>query len=307
LTQTRFFVAGHVEIDEIVDASSQATPRVELGGALCYSSITLASMGYKPTAVTKIGIDFPSKYVEMLKQFAALNLEGSRSEIAKTTRFRIERTPEDRDLWLLAKCEQLTIKDFQTLAGDIHVSGPKAVILNAVAGEIGPKAVQFVLEHSNHVFVDSQSFVRTFDSATGHVGLRKGMDLSFLKGVELIKADERELAALTGITDRQIAIESLSAYARDVLVSSGPGQAEIYQHGSLKHFSQPPKVDVRDTTGAGDILLASYSARLMETNDAEKSLEFATLASSLSTEILGVQKAIVSRDKVLRRIALDKR
>ena len=299
-SSSEFVVVGHATIDEIIGPGSSGGSRTELGGGVCYSSFCLASLGHKPNIVTRVGSDFPEEYSNLLRIKAGVEIGDWISQSSKTTRFRIYLDNNDRKFTLMERCEDLTMEDLVTCYRRIPASDG-IVIVNAVNGELSSATVRFLTAQSSNIFLDSQSFTRVIDPNDGKVTLTHGLDVSFLAGVKVLKADMQELTALTGL-DTSSAIDILSKYVKGILVTSGGGETKYYEDGILKCSARPFAVKVKDTIGSGDIILASFTSRLLETGDPVDALEFATAASSLSTETVGVGKAILSRQEIMQRM-----
>jgi sugar/nucleoside kinase (ribokinase family) len=289
-------IAGHVVVDEIIDRADQVIPRQALGGAPSYSSLALSSLGYHPEIVTHIGVDFPDEYTGLIKDQTGLNVLRWIAPGYKTTSYRIDRSGEHRRLWLAAKCKDLTIEDFRAYVAT--ASSSRSVVLNPVAGEISISLLERISKEFELVFVDSQGFVRRFDKNTGEVGMRSGLDISALAGVDVLKADQEELSAWTGTSNRESAIRQLTKFVNVLLVTSGPSRVEVYEDGKLQLKASPFKVQVADTTGAGDIMLSSFAARYTETRDLREALVFAVTASTLAVRKYGIEKAILSKPEV---------
>lgn len=296
------FVAGHVVIDEIIDTPLQRVPRQELGGALCYSALCLKSLGYETEIVTRVGADFPRAYSKFLISEANVDIDEWRVNNVNSTKYRIDRSGDERRLWLASKCSDLTFNDFKRALNETSRDLPKALILNPVAGEVSLKLLESVSKEFELVFVDSQGFTRKFDEKTGEVSKKSGLDISSLVGVDALKADAGELYSWTGSKNKEDAINQLSTFVGNVIFTSGRGTVELYGKGKLRGRTKPLEVKVKDNTGAGDILLAAYAARFLETNNTLDALEFGTAASSLAVQEIGIKKAILSRSKIMKEL-----
>ena len=204
-------IAGHIVVDEIIDRPGQLTPRKALGGAPSYSSFALASLGYKPGIVTHIGDDFPDDYALLIKERTGINVYKWIAQDSKRPVSRIDRSGERRRLWLAAKCRELGIEDFRAYLTDPPTV--KAIVLNPVAGEISLSLLERISKEFELVFVDSQGFVRRFDKKTGEVGMRAGLDISALAGVDVLKVDQEELEAWSGTSNKESAIRQISKFA----------------------------------------------------------------------------------------------
>ena len=292
-------IAGHVVVDEIIDRPDQTVPRRALGGAPSYSSFALSSLGYKPEIVTHVGDDFPDDYSKLIEEKTGLSARRWVAEGCKTTCYRIDRSGDHRRLWLVSKCKELSFDDFRLYLDSSR--DERALVLNPVAGEISLPLLQRICKEFDLVFADSQGFVRRFDENTGEVGMKFGLDISALAGVDFLKADSEELQAWTGTNNKRSAIQLISSFVETLLLTSGPAKVEVYDHGTLVLKAAPFKVGVSDTTGAGDIMLSSFAARYAETRDVQKALVFAVTASTLAIRNYGIEKAILSKQEILTR------
>lgn len=293
-------VAGHAVLDEIVEDKSAKVTRNELGGALSYSALSLGSLGYKPKVITIVGRDFPTKYINLLRSQAGIEIEEWMKHQQKTTRFKIDTTGRERKMWLQTRSRKFRIGDFIKATNNFQHTRA-ALILNPVAGEISSDLLRQVKTKFKYIFVDSQGFVRQFDPKSGLVSGKEKLEISALKGIWALKADQRELFAWTGFRSRQAAIERISKYIENLLVTSAAKKVELYCKGKITCSARPLEVRVSDTTGAGDILLATFAMRYLETFDLREALEFATTASSLAIRKVGIKKAILSRSEILDR------
>jgi ribokinase len=89
-----------------------------------------------------------------------------------------------------------------------------------------------------------------------------------------------------------------------VAVTLGAKGAKLYRNGKRIASATPPKVDVVDTTGAGDAFAAGLSVALAEKQSPQDALEFACAVGALTATKLGTQTASPTRadvDRVLGR------
>ena len=294
-----FLIAGHAVLDDFIDSKKQTIYRNDLGGGVCYGSLAVKSLGYVPKVITRVGGDFPTTHLNYMKTFAGVSLEDYVDRYQNTTRYRIDSNDSHRKLWLLAKCGDLTLEDFARAAE--HFQG-EALILNPVAGEVSLNVIRQIVGKFKYVFLDSQGFVRGFQPNTGLVFNTILTDSSALRGVFALKADREELFAWTGINDAKKAIKEILRFAKNLILTSGPGVVELYRKDGRVLRAKPLAIETTDTTGAGDIMLASFAVRYCETGNLLDSLEFATAASSLATQKIGVAKAILSYRDVISQI-----
>ncbi len=290
-------VAGHVVIDQIIDERGQRFPRTTLGGPISYSSLTLTSLGQKCEIVTKVGFDFPSIYESFLQQQARVDVSEFRVPSYRTTSYRIDRTFNPRRMWLLFKCRSLAWDDFAKYLGD-GVPKPKTLIVNSVANEISLSLMERLSKEFELVLADSQGFVRKIPKDHSEIRFKSGLDISSLSGVDVLKADTEELASWTGVRDRETSIRLISKFVDVLLLTSGAGVVDLFQNGKHRYRAFPFQVKVGDTTGAGDIMLASFASKFTETREHQESLIYAVSAASLAVKKIGVEKAVLDPREV---------
>lgn len=92
--------------------------------------------------------------------------------------------------------------------------------------------------------------------------------------------------------------EVLSDYKGLLAITLGSKGAKFLKAGNILAEAQPPKVEVVDTTGAGDSFAAALTVALMEGQSPQKALEFACSVGALTTTKLGTQAATPSRAEV---------
>ena len=83
-----------------------------------------------------------------------------------------------------------------------------------------------------------------------------------------------------------------------VAITLGSQGAELWQGGELIARATPPKVEVVDTTGAGDAFAAGLVVALAEGQPKHDALKFACAVGALTTTRLGTQTASPSREAV---------
>jgi sugar/nucleoside kinase (ribokinase family) len=288
-------IAGHVVIDEIIDATSQGVPRRALGGPPSYSSIALSSLGLKSKIVTKVGDDFPDQYSVLLRDFGGTEIEKFKVKGRKSTSFLIDRSVEPRRMTLLTKCKNLSESDF--FRNQLITSKLRGLVVNTVAGEISLSLLDRISKEFKFVFVDSQGFVRKI-SKNNEITLRSGMDVSRLLGVDFLKADPNEISSWTGNKDLEVSLRQLERFVRYIIITSGSGFAEIYEGQKLKYRAKPLDVNILDTTGAGDIFLAVFASSFIQSENIPKALATSCCAASLALERRGIEKAVLDKQRI---------
>ena len=96
--------------------------------------------------------------------------------------------------------------------------------------------------------------------------------------------------------------ELLRRYPEKLIITQGSrGVSTVLKDGTLLQVPCA-KVNVVDTTGAGDTFQAAFAVRVTAGDSLEQALRFANTAAGLSTEKLGAQSAMPSEQQVLERL-----
>ncbi|WP_366078458.1 carbohydrate kinase, partial [Thermococcus sp.] len=209
-------------------------PKVEerLGGGAYYSALVLSR--FCTVEILTGFSSLPEKWLNELERIGKLRVVHTSS----TTTYELTYvSPFDRTLRLLERAEEIRT---------IPEKGYDLILINPVANEVPPSLVSEALDRGKLVVVDAQGFIRTFRD--GRVGLRE-LDASFLRGVGVVHAEKGEAEYLRNLSPGDV--ESL-------LITNGPNPGVAYHRGRAYRF-HPVKIEVEESTGAGDVFLASFS------------------------------------------------
>ena len=104
--------------------------------------------------------------------------------------------------------------------------------------------------------------------------------------------------AITGESDPEQALRRLDApHARLRCVTMG-AQGALLLDGDRAYRAAPPRVDVVDTTGAGDVFRGAFIAALLRGDSPEAILRFANAAAALSCTRAGALGGVPTRETV---------
>lgn len=124
-----------------------------------------------------------------------------------------------------------------------------------------------------------------------------------LESVDLIKPNETELARLTGMEVTQQNLKEVSDCLKQqgasaVLVTLGGDGSFLNAKDGQTYRTFCEKVEVVDTTAAGDTFTAALALKLAEGEEEAAAMEFAGMVSSIVVTRKGAQSSIPSREEV---------
>jgi sugar/nucleoside kinase (ribokinase family) len=276
-------VAGFITIDRIALNQRQIT---SIGGPPCYAGLLCSRFGFGVTPLTKVGPDFPEEQVVWLARNGLQLRAMDRSLLKKTTRFKLVNRGDERSLYLVERCEDLSIEQVPDRQFNASLVSP-------LAHEVSQPVFAEVRKRSDFCFLDPQGFVRKFD-ASGRVTVDAWSDDSILASVDALKMDLEEANALTGTTDGRSALGKLSKKIRKAVVTQGSGPALILEGSKISQV-EVPKVKVVDSTGAGDIFAGALISTFLRSRDFLWSACFGIAASSLSLTSIALSKIELPR------------
>ncbi len=285
-------VAGFLTIDTILLPIRTIT---SIGGPPSYAGLICSRFGLEVFALTRIGLDFPDDQLVWLAR-NGINLRAIDKSSKKTTRFRIEGDGASRNLFLLSRCDDLSLDQLPDTKFD-------ASLISPIAHEISPELLKAIVDRSDFTFLDPQGFVRTFDSR-GQASITSLKEAGVVTSVDALKMDRDEAYAVTGKTEAREALTKLSSMGvRRALVTQGGEMCHILE-GKKIYGVHVPKVKIVDSTGAGDILGGTLVASYLRSRDFLWSACFGIAASSLSLNLIALSKIDlpISVDEQARRL-----
>jgi len=125
------------------------------------------------------------------------------------------------------------------------------------------------------------------------------IDADLLALTDILIVNEGEGRALSG-RDRPAEIGGalIGKVGRAVVVTLGGEGAVLFHGGRPPQAAKPPKVDVVDTTGAGDAFTGAFAARLAATNDARSALAWGLAAGALACTALGASQSCADAARI---------
>lgn len=133
----------------------------------------------------------------------------------------------------------------------------------------------------------------------------KELSESLLKNTDVIKPNEVELSALTGmktdtLDDVILAARSLIKKGANTVIVTMGERGSVIVSSDEYHFFESEKVLAVDTTAAGDSFIAAFSLALNNGKSLKEAVEFGNKVSSIVVTRKGAQTSIPSKDEVLK-------
>ena len=264
-------IFSHCTVDEI---SRDGTLVETAGGPACYCGLTARNLKFDVEFHTKIGPDFTYKaFLEKNKIFI------SQKSIVNipTTRFLLEISETDRNLYLKTKCLPI---EYEKSDADGHIISP-------VFDEISAETLEKIKKDSRFILLDPQGFLRRIDDNNKIHLERTEIDLS---KISAIKVDMDEAYFLTGQNGTDAMISMQKKGIEHVLLTN-KREITVLVKDKL-YFLTIPNMEVYDTTGIGDIFCATFACTYLKEKDFFWAMCFAvgSAQAALETKATGLDK-----------------
>ncbi|WP_078411863.1 carbohydrate kinase family protein [Priestia abyssalis] len=322
----RLFSIGEVLIDFIPLQKGRALKDVlsferAPGGAPANVAAAVAKYGGSASMITKLGKDaFGDFLLEQLQEAGVQTDKITRTKEANTgLAFVSLREDGERDFSfyrnpsadLLLTEEEIDESWFEN--GDIlHFCSVDLV--ESPMKQAHRKAIQFVKEKGGIISFDPNVRLPLWNDPEEC----RTTILEFIPMAHLVKISDEELEFITGIADVEEAIRSLfTGDVKAVIFTKGANGADVYIRDK-KYESTSYRVDVQDTTGAGDAFIGGVLYKLLEKQADQSNLEdilkdshpqilaFANASGALTTTGKGAISALPEKEKINQLIEGNK-
>jgi len=262
---SKLLVVGTVAFDAI-ETPFGKTDKI-LGGAATFIGLAASHYRANPGIVSVVGEDFPSKYVELLKN-KDIDVEGLEVVEGGKTFFWSGKYHLD-----LNKRETLST-ELNVLA-DFDPEVPKAfrdaevVMLGNLHPEIQMQVLKQLDSRPRLIVLDTMNYwmEHTWDSLLKVIG-----------EVDVITINDEEARQLTGEYSLVRAAQKISAMGpRYVLIKKGENGALLFHEKRIFFAPALPLEEVFDPTGAGDTFAGGFTGYLAET----KNISFENLKNAV--------------------------
>lgn len=270
-------VVGHFTIDEVI---LQGEKRTQAGGAALYTSIAAAKMGLKVGVISKVGHDYPKKY---LNEIENLGIDLSAVEVLQdtpTTRFILDYTGDERRLSLKGRCKPIR-------PSDLHDLRTRAMHIAPILEEVPAEVVSGLSKRCEILSLDPQGYVRGMTEG-GVVEPKAWFDAEALSHVRVFKSSMRELRWITEVGNPWDAMERVRECGPEVVIATwGRRGALMLVEGDRYHVPAFTTARPIDPTGAGDAFMGGFLSQYLRDRDALWSASVGTALAFLLIETQG--------------------
>ena len=178
---------------------------------------------------------------------------------------------------VLAKSEPFTMAQLHDLQAKVFHLG------TLLADDFAPELVEY-LATKGDISIDVQGYMRYVDGE--QVKPTAWNDkLRLLKHTAILKVNEHEFCALTGVNDLHIAAEQIHDWGvREVIITLGGNGSLIFAEGTFYEIPAYPPRETVDATGCGDTYSAGYLYARAKGADYGESGRFAAAMCTLKLE-----------------------
>jgi len=242
-------VIGHVSIDTIVFPDGR---RIEMPGGAAAAVATSASLaGAKVGLVTKVGEDFPRRWLEKLAQY--VDIRGVQILPGKTIHIWVIYKPDGSvespvEMGVAERMGETPIPEEYLKAKIFHVA------------PIPPEEQLKVLERLEGKKV-SLDFNPTY-----YDDYRRKPDLvrELVSRSYMVSPNEREAKLITGLDDVRKSAEELYSWGAELVVITRGENGVLIYDGDFHEFPALPVEGEIDPTGAGDAFAGGFLAGLVK-------------------------------------------
>ena len=254
-----YLAVGHISQDLNAEG-------VQLGGTAAYAALTARAMGLRAGILTSCAAD------TSLDSLVGIQTISQPAE--NSTTFENIQTAAGRTQILLhraAKLDFAHLPDMWKRTSIIHL----APVADEVDAQL-PAGISSAL-----LGLTPQGWMRQWD-AEGRVTPKK-----WCEAEASLNHAGAAIISLEDVAEDEEIIEEMSLASRVLVVTEGAEGARLYWNGDLRRF-HAPKMNVVDSTGAGDIFAAAFFIRLHTTRDPWEAARFATQLAAYSVTRRGL-------------------
>ncbi len=266
---------GHITSDKVVTPNSTM---YMAGGTAYYFSYPFNQLDVSYVLVTALA-EPEMRYVEDLRMRGIdVRVQESKHTVCfenvydQNTDYRTQHVSQQADAFT-------TVALAEVKAGIFHL-GP------LLASDISLSLIRD-LSAKGRVSLDVQGYLRTVKD--GRVYTADWPEkIEALGYVDILKADEAELRALTGCEDVRAGAELVAGWGvEELVITNGSKGSKIYSGGTFYPIPAFPPRKLVDATGCGDTYMAGYLYQRIKGADEQRAGHFAAALATLKMESAG--------------------
>ncbi|HUT79925.1 MAG TPA: PfkB family carbohydrate kinase [Candidatus Bathyarchaeia archaeon] len=273
-------VLGSITEDLII------TPKEEkrfIGGVPVYAAATAKVLNSSLGIVSKVGVDFHLKNLDVLNSFSA-DLNGFKIEGQTSMKFENKYSPKGkRTQKLLSTSEKIFFYDIPESYFQSH-----CIHLGPVFNEINTDLLVKIRDRFKLVSLDGQGFTRSIEKGSKKIILKPWLNYSeYLPLIDILKVDDTELMGITATTNLDKAIDLVLKTDLKFLVITRAHKGAIIYHNNQRYDIPAVPTTVVDETGAGDTFITAFLLEYLRTKDCYYSALMAACTASYKISHLG--------------------
>ncbi|WP_423408330.1 ribokinase [Heyndrickxia sp. MSNUG] len=262
------------------------------GGKGANQAVQCAKLGLETHMVGKVGNDaFGNEMLTSLGSYG-VNLDYVSSAEGLNTGLGVVNALEDGSvIATISKGANHSLTSEDVDQAEETIKKSKIVILQLeVPKEVVEYTIKMAKEHDCYVILNAAPAIE--------------LDEEHLKLVDCLVVNETEASFYAGtnvasIEDAESVCAELSQYAKDLLVITLGEKGSILYDGTKMYRIKPEKVDVVETTGAGDSYVGALAYSIINGTSHEDMGKFSALVSSRTVMNIGAQEAMPTLSDVV--------
>ncbi|HEY8782619.1 MAG TPA: PfkB family carbohydrate kinase [Mucilaginibacter sp.] len=266
---------GHITSDKVVTTNSVTHMA---GGTAWYFSNALSKLDVSYLLVTVLGASEMHYVTALRDRGIEVNVQPS----AHTVYFEniYAQNQDERSQNVLAKADPFTISQIQSVKSRIFHLGP------LLADDISTELIK-TLAAKGRVSLDVQGYLRKVENCKVYATDWPDK-IEALRFIDILKADEAELQALTGQKEPSEGAKMVAGWGvKEVVVTNGSQGSVIYSDGVFYTIPAYSPQRIVDATGCGDTYMAGYLYRRIKGANIQQAGEFAAAMAGLKTASSG--------------------
>lgn len=281
-------VVGNVSYDII---HAKGRKKEQLGGSATYSAITINIFPFKVALFSRIGRDFPIKYLSQLKELG-INTQYIKKLRGKSAHFEIVYDSKNTAKYLkldLGVTKNISERDIK-------------IIKNITAFHLSPLDPKKQLTILQKIKESSNAVV----SVNTHISWIKQKNKVFFKKIidnaDFFILNEEEAMSLTKTKRADIAIEKLAERDGNIIVTLGLMGSAIITDKDYLFVASLRNPNIVDPTGSGDSFSGAFLASYILEKNIYKAACSASVIAGIKTEGWGFEKLKMLKFNDLKEI-----